>query len=360
MNELTCLKIYFYLENDVIEFLYDINDDKVWIDKKNLLMLSKMNNIVLSRSISKITNDDLIDPKINTKLYKKTNYKPSYLYDNKVIKNIINNDSLYEDIIKCQKNSISIYKKKILGKIYLKDGLLYLNDLLVNEKNIFFSKDDIIKFLSLDKNTYLEDDSYSLEELFDIAFKTETKKAREFRNWAYNILSKCLIDGYYINNEKCFNNKKKIISITNIADNLINKDYLNDEEKYLYYKSVIKYNDDLYDSSIFINDLIHHAKEKIIIISKYLNDKIFKLLDNINVKIIIYTSKASLITKIGMMQFKKRNDLTYLDNYNNDKTYIIIDNTIYYFDVNLTNIFKENSICKLINMKYQEFLESII
>ena len=61
-----------------------------------------------------------------------------------------------------------------------------------------------------------------------------------------------------------------------------------------------------------------------------------------------------------MMQFKKRNDLTYLDNYNNDKTYIIIDNTIYYFDVNLTNIFKENSICKLINMKYQEFLESII
>ena len=155
MNELTCLKIYFDLENDVIEFLYDINDDKVWIDKKNLLMLSKMNNIVLSRSISKITNDDLIDPKINTKLYKKTNYKPSYLYDNKVIKNIINNDSLYEDIIKCQKNNISIYKKKILGKIYLKDGLLYLNDLLVNEKNIFFSKDDVIKFLDLGKSIYI-------------------------------------------------------------------------------------------------------------------------------------------------------------------------------------------------------------
>ena len=292
MNELTCLKIYFDIENDTIEFLYDINEDKVWIDKNNLLSLTKISNINLSRLISKNISEDIIDVQGNFKPYKRMNNKTSYLYDNRVLKTVLNNEVLYNEILRCQNDNISLYKKRILGKIYLKDGLLYLNELLINEKNIFFSREDIIRLLDLDKNIYLEKDTYYIEELFDIAFKTDTKKSLELRSWAYSILSKCLIDGYYINNEKCFNNKKKIISITNIADNLMNSDCLNDENKSIYYRSVIKYNDVLYDSSIFINDLLHHAKERIIIISKYLNNRIFKLLDNLNVKIII-TKRSS-------------------------------------------------------------------
>ncbi len=360
MNDLEYLKIYYDLEIESIELLYDINEDKVWIDKKSLITLSKMNNITLSRLISKITMNNLINPKDNIKPYKKKNYKTTFIYDNKVIKTVLKNDQLYEDLLKCEINNINIFKKKMLGKIYLKDGLLFLNDCLINEKNIFFTKNDIIKFLDLENDYYLDDEVYSLEDLFDFTLKINNDKSLEFKNWAYQVLSKCLVDGYYINNEKCFNNKKKIISITNIADNLLNNKCLDNEDKYLYYKSVIKHNDILYDSKLFIDDLIKHAKEKIIIISKYLNDKIFDLLNNSNVKIIIYTSKITSISPIVLEKFSNKHDITFIDAYTHDKTYIIIDTAIYNFDISITNLFKENSTCKTINIKYSDFINSII
>ena len=360
MNEITYLKIYFTPEKETIELLYDINEDKVWIDKRNLCLLSKLNKITFPRLLSRITMEGLIDTSMNIKMYYKNNHTTHYLYDNKVIKYALDNDFIYNDLLKTEISHINLYKKRILGKIYLKDGLLYLNDCLVSEKNIFFTKEDIINFLNITNDYNLYKETYTLEELFDIAFKVDTKKSNDFKLWAYKILTKCLVDGYYINNEKCFNNKKKILSITNIADNLLNKKCLDEEDKYLYYKSVIKYDGSLYDSTTFIKELLMHAKDKIIIISKYLNENIFKLLDGYNVKIIIYTSKLSMITKLGLKQFSKKNDITYIDNYENDKTYIIIDTVIYQFDISVPNLFKENSICKIINKSYNEFIDTII
>jgi len=360
MNDFTYIKIYFDYEKEQIELLYDIDLDKIWIDKPNLSLLTKTSYITLSRQISKLITDNILDIKENIKPYKKSNYKTTYLYDNSVIQRLIKDDSLYKELIKFEIDNINMYKKRILGKIYLKDGLLFLNDLLVNERNVSFNKDDVIKFLDLDKSFNLEDKNYSLEDIFDYAFKVNNNKGIDFKNWAYQILYKCLVDGYYINNEKCYNDKKKIISITNIADNLLATKSLSNEEKYMYYKSVINYDDTLYDSTIFINNLFKHAKEKIIIISKYLNDKVFDLISSLNTKIIIYTSKYSLVTQLSLKKYSKKHDLVYMNNYKHEKTYIIIDTTIYNFDISITNIFKENSICKLINIKYSDFINSII
>ena len=155
MNEITYLKIYFTPEKETIELLYDINEDKVWIDKKNLCLLSKLNKITFPRLLSRITMEGLIDTSINIKMYYKSHHTTYYLYDNKVIKYALDDEFIYNDLIKTEIPQINLYKKRILGKIYLKDGLLYLNECLVSERNIFFTREDIISFLGLDNNYYL-------------------------------------------------------------------------------------------------------------------------------------------------------------------------------------------------------------
>lgn len=179
-------------------------------------------------------------------------------------------------------------------------------------------------------------------------------------HWANNILKKVLIDGYYINNEKCFNEKEKIISITNIANNLINKDYDIAEEKNNYYKSITKYNRELYDSKTFFYNKIQNAKYEKIILSKYIDNSIFNMLEKAATKIKIYSLDTTVLEDIYKKNFLKRHKLKLINNYKLEDTYIIIDNIIYLIDTSIINIFKDNNSWKIVNINVADLLSKAI
>ena len=125
------------------ELLYDFFNDKVWIDRNNLSILTKIKNVSLSRKISNLLFENTINNRYNTKIYQKKNYKTTFIYDNKVIRILLNNDIEFKKLLLYEKEFINDYKNRMLGKIYFKNGNLVLNNYLLNENDISFTKNDL-------------------------------------------------------------------------------------------------------------------------------------------------------------------------------------------------------------------------
>ncbi|MCR5462652.1 MAG: hypothetical protein K6E87_06260, partial [bacterium] len=94
---------YITLKYEETELLYDFLADKIWIDRKNLSILTKIKNLTVSRRISSLLLENIINNKQNVKIYQKKNYKTTFLYDNKVIKILLNNDIEFKKILLFQK-----------------------------------------------------------------------------------------------------------------------------------------------------------------------------------------------------------------------------------------------------------------
>lgn len=343
---------YITMKYKKIELLYDYLADKVWIDKKNLALLLKTSTIHISRLISNLFLKNLIDSRYNSKIFQKTNYKTHFIYDNKVIRILLNDEVEFKNLLLFQKEFIKDYKNKMLGKIYFKNGNVILNDSILTS-DLLFNKKDIEIFFNTNIN--IEKEKYDLFDVFNIGYLINNV---EFKHWSNNILKKILIDGFYINNEKCFNEKEKIIAITNIADNLITSDY--NEESNIKYKSITKFNRTIYDSKTFFNEKINNAKNEIIILSRYIDDSIFMMLEKPTVKIKIYTETLDVLSDITRKKYIRKHKLKIISNYTFNDTFIIIDNIIYHIDVPIINIFKDNNTWSIINMNINDLFQRII
>ena len=311
------------------------------MDKKELEKLTKESNISISRRVSHLIIDEIIDPNKNIrKIF--TNNQYTYLYDLSVLKEILHSRTYNNLYIWCA-NVIKKYELEH-KKVYLSNGELKINNYLINNAlDIVLNKKEISELLDINMNK-LNKDKYTLFDLIELVYKTNNSSTNEIRNFFSNIIIRCLVDGYYINNE-CKNSKEKIINITKIADNLIDKNKLDDIEKEKYYKNTISYNNELYDSYSFITDLIKSATKEIIIISKYMDDLVFSILKQANTLIELYASQNNLVTKFNLKNFMKYHNVYISNSYKRSETYLIIDDVVYYFDISIINILKDNAIC---------------
>lgn len=327
-----------------ITFSYDESMEKMWIDRENLIKLSNINNVILSRKISNLTITNLIDVNKNIRYIRDKNSKRKSLYDNEVLKNIIDYNT-YLMVIERQKLYIKDYKINKEGKVFFKNDILDINYQLFNYPEMELTEYDINKLF----HTSIMIGNYKIDDLIEIGLKNNYPNKDIFINWSKSILTKVLLDGYYIDN-KIKGNRKRIIEITRIADSLLNIDD---------YIPLIKYNDQLYNTYSFLKSIFLKAKNKIVIISKYINESIFPLLNGINVMIYLYTSNYSYILDITYKMFKKNHMIDINTSYNDFKTYIIIDDSLFYFDCNMINILYKYSNCISINKDVSEFMRQI-
>ena len=75
--------------------------------------------------------------------------------------------------------------------------------------------------------------------------------------------------------------------------------------------------------------------------------------------IYLYTSNYSYILDITYKMFKKNHMIDINTSYNDFKTYIIIDDSLFYFDCNMINILYKYSNCISINKDVSEFMRQI-
>lgn len=359
MNKNILIKT-FLNQNDPYQVCFDTLNKKIWVDRKTLETLSNKNRISLSRAISCLIIDGLINQRKNIKKVITSKNSKTFLYDKVVLKEILPQNK-YEEIDQFEQEILEEYNKRY-SKIYIKNGLIEINRYLVNNiLDIKLDINDMSEICNANINDILKIDkktSYDIYDFINIVFKLENDTTKEIRNSLSNILIKCIVDGYYINNDLCINDKNKIINITKIADNIISKKELDDDEKRKYYNT-ISYNDELYESSSFINELILSAKEEIIIISKFMDDDIFNILSNASKKITLYSSKNSIVTKYNLSLFRQNHEIELCKKYASNNTYIIIDDDIYFFDVSIINILKSNSICIKHNISKHDLFKKL-
>ncbi len=333
---------YIY-KNEEYVIYYDLLYEKIWISKNELERLINKSNIYISRAISHLIIDEVIDTNKSIRKIKTGNNTYIYLYDLSILKEILP-QRIYNNLTSWAKKVIEKYEIEH-KKIFIINGELKINNYLINNiLDINLNKNEVSNLLNINIDE-LNKTNYDIFNLIDLIYLKDTSTTNMIKKYFSNILIRCLKDGYYINNNECKNNKTKLINITKIADNLLLKEKLDDIEKEKYYKNTISYNDELYESYSFIKKLIKSAHEKIIIISKYMDDEVFSILKLANTKIELYSSVNNLITKYNLKNFMKYHSVNIYNKYIYNDTFIIIDDLVYYFDISIINILKNNSIC---------------
>jgi len=119
---------------------------------------------------------------------------------------------------------------------------------------------------------------YSLDIILAIGYRTNSKKAIEFRKWATKVLKEYIINGYTINSEKItidrFLHLEKDMSSLKQKVNKI--DSLIDSNK-LELKQGIFYDGQIFDAYIFVHDLLKSAKKEITLIDNYIDESVLVL-----------------------------------------------------------------------------------
>ena len=205
---------------------------------------------------------------------------------------------------------------------------------------------------------------FSLDVVIAVGFKTNSKRAIIFRQWANKVLKEYLLTGYVINEERSLVTNENYIRLINKVESLdervsnIENNYKTQEFK----NSQLFFDGQLYDAYTLIQSLFEKANNEIIIIDNYVDRTILDRLvvKNNNVQVIIYTSVNSRLLGTDINTFNSQYgglDVKYTTNVHD--RYIIIDqNKIYHLGHSIKDLGKKifsisesdsNLICKLLS-----------
>ena len=170
---------------------------------------------------------------------------------------------------------------------------------------------------------------YSLDIILAIGYRTNSKKAIEFRKWATKVLKEYIVNGYAINSEKItidrflhlendMNNlKQKVNNINNLIDS--NK---------LEIKQGIFYNGQIYDAYAFTNDLLKSAKKDIVLVDNYIDDTVLTLFSKYEkLHFTIVSKSINKQSKLDISKYNQQyNNLTIKTSNNFHDRFLLIDN----------------------------------
>jgi prophage antirepressor-like protein len=115
---------------------------------------------------------------------------------------------------------------------------------------------------------------YNLDVIISIGYRTNSKKATKFRQWATSILKAYITDGYVINSEKITNQRFKELENDVIALKMKVETISNSlEDQSLKPKQSVFYNGEIFDAYAFVSKIIKSAKSSIILIDNYIDEK---------------------------------------------------------------------------------------
>jgi len=186
---------------------------------------------------------------------------------------------------------------------------------------------------------------YSLDVVLAVGYRTNSKKAIEFRKWATKILKQYITNGYVINSEK--------ITIDRFLN--LENDVLKLKQDMKKVKSIIEDNQleikqgvfcdgEIYDAYVFINNLFKKAKKEIILIDNYIDDTILTLFSkyqNLNFLIITKSISKQLQLDIDKYNSQYKNLKIKTTNKFHDRFLIIDNKEAYHIGASLKDLAKK-------------------
>ena len=186
---------------------------------------------------------------------------------------------------------------------------------------------------------------YSLDVVLAVGYRTNSKKAIEFRKWATKILKQYIINGYVINSEKItvdrfLNLENDVLELKQDMKKV--KNFINDNQ--LEIKQGIFCDGEIYDAYVFINNLFKKAKKEIILIDNYIDDTIltiFSKYQNLNFLIITKFISKQLQLDIDKYNLQYKNLKIKTTNKFHDRFLIIDNKEAYHIGASLKDLAKK-------------------
>ena len=134
------------------------------------------------------------------------------------------------------------------------------------------------------------------------------------------------------------------------------------EQKQVKQTQGIFYDGQIYDSYIFISDLLRSAKSEIILIDNYIDDSVLTLFSkNQNIKITIYTNTISKQLKLDFEKYSKQYDNITLKTFQNshDRFLIIDRKEIFHIGASIKDLGKKWFAFSKINLDIDELIKKL-
>ncbi len=186
---------------------------------------------------------------------------------------------------------------------------------------------------------------YSLDVVLAVGYRTNSKKAIEFRKWATKVLKQYIINGYTINSEKItvdrfLNLEKDVISLKDDMQSV--KRLISNNQIDL--KQGIFHDGQIFDAYIFVNDLLKSAKKEIVLIDNYIDDTVLTLFSKyqeLQFKIIIKSISKQLKLDIDRYNSQYNNLEFKTSNKFHDRFLLIDDKEAYHIGASLKDLGKK-------------------
>ena len=195
---------------------------------------------------------------------------------------------------------------------------------------------------------------YNLDVIISVGYRVKSQRGVEFRQWATRVLKDYLLKGYSINHrlEKL---EKTVADHTEKIDFFVRTSLPPVEG--------IFFDGQIFDAYAFATDLIKSAKENIVLIDNYVDEKTLLMLSKRNqgVKATIYTAK---IDKGLLLDLERHNEeyppielLTYKQAHDR---FLFIDSDVYHIGASLKDLGKKWFAFSRLHFDTNELLERIM
>jgi hypothetical protein len=186
---------------------------------------------------------------------------------------------------------------------------------------------------------------YNLDVIISVGYRTNSKKATRFRQWATSVLKEYIVNGYAINSEKITHERFK--ELENDVDILKTKvsriDTLIDQNS-LQIKQGIFYDGQIFDAYVFVNDILKSAKKEVTLIDNYIDESILNVFSKYpNISFMIVTKSISKSLKLDIEKYNNQhNKLSIKTSNKYHDRFLIIDNAkVYHIGASLKDLAKK-------------------
>ena len=177
---------------------------------------------------------------------------------------------------------------------------------------------------------------YNLDVVLAVGYRTNSKKAIEFRKWATSILKEYIFNGFAINREKI--TQQRILNLEKDVKYLKSK-----IDKAIEYNQGVFFDGQIWDAYEFVNTLLKETNKEVILIDNYINDSILTLFSKypkLNFTIITKNISKQLHLDLQKYNSQYKNLKVKTSNKFHDR-FLIIDNTTYHIGASLKDLGKK-------------------
>lgn len=182
---------------------------------------------------------------------------------------------------------------------------------------------------------------YNLDLIISVGYRTNSKKATRFRQWATSVLKEYISNGYAINSKKITHQRfKELESDVDTLKIKISKIDAFVEQNRLQIKQGIFYDGQIFDAYVFVNDLLKSAKKEVLLVDNYIDDTVLAIFSKYPISFTIVTKSVSKSLKIDIEKYNKQyNNLTIKTSNKYHDRFLVIDNSeIYHIGASIKDL----------------------